>query len=293
MLLQIRSFLAVLEEGSLHRAASRLNISQSALSRQMQALEHELGGQLLERSSTGVLPTPGGRALAERMGSFLSKYDAGLLTVRRILRGEAGDLRIGYLASAFHEYLEPALEKLRHVHPEIRVKLLDLFPGEQISALRQGNIDMVFTQNNGNLLGRDFHTRKLAVVQSFACLPEEHPLASGKPVKLAELKGETFIVGSETELPGMRRRLMQLCRTCGKFTPKMVEIPGGLSDAFSAVANEGAVGILPAFLRYQRPGTMIVPISDANATWDLVVAWQKGHTSEPLRILLASLSSVE
>ncbi|MDQ8209783.1 LysR family transcriptional regulator, partial [Coraliomargarita sp. SDUM461003] len=61
MIPQLRSFLAVLEEGSLHRAADRLNISQSALSRQMQALEHEVGGALLNRSSTGVQATPGGR----------------------------------------------------------------------------------------------------------------------------------------------------------------------------------------------------------------------------------------
>ena len=51
------------KKGSLHRAAVRLNISQSALSRQMQTLEHELGGSLLERSTTGVKPTAGGHAL--------------------------------------------------------------------------------------------------------------------------------------------------------------------------------------------------------------------------------------
>jgi DNA-binding transcriptional LysR family regulator len=66
MLAQIRSFLIVVEEGSLHRAAARLHISQPALSRQMQALEHELGGRLLEHMATGVSPTAGGQALAPR-----------------------------------------------------------------------------------------------------------------------------------------------------------------------------------------------------------------------------------
>jgi DNA-binding transcriptional LysR family regulator len=56
MLAQIRSFLTVVEEGNLHRAAARLRISQSRLSRQMQALEHELGGRLLERMAAGVSP---------------------------------------------------------------------------------------------------------------------------------------------------------------------------------------------------------------------------------------------
>jgi DNA-binding transcriptional LysR family regulator len=77
MLAQIRSFLTVVEEGSLHRAAARLRISQPALSRQMQALEHELGGRLLERMATGVRPTAGGQALAERTRVLLFAFRNG------------------------------------------------------------------------------------------------------------------------------------------------------------------------------------------------------------------------
>src|SRR5216684_2400955 len=121
VILQLRSFLVVIEEGSLHRAATRLNLSQSALSRQMQALEHELGGKLLERSSTGVRPTNGGHALAAKMGAFLTSYDAALLEVRRLVRGEGEQLRIGYVGSAAHDYLNPALTHLRQTHPSAKV----------------------------------------------------------------------------------------------------------------------------------------------------------------------------
>ena len=161
MLLQLRSFLVVIEEGSLHRAATRLNISQSALSRQMQALEHEFDGSLLERSSTGVVPTFAGRELADRMAGYLAGYDEHILAVRRIIRGESGELRIGYLASAFHEYLEPALANLRRLHPQTKVKLLDLFPGEQITALRRGDIDFAFTQDAGNISPTTFTRERL------------------------------------------------------------------------------------------------------------------------------------
>jgi len=85
MLTQIRSFLTVVEEGSLHRAAARLRISQSALSRQMQALEHELGGRLLERMTTGVSPTAGGQTLAKKMGAVLASYDLAMNHTRRAL----------------------------------------------------------------------------------------------------------------------------------------------------------------------------------------------------------------
>ena len=185
VILQLRAFLAVIEEGSLHRAATRLSLSHSALSRQMQALERELGGKLLERSSTGVQPTAGGYALATKTAALLASYDSTMVEVRHLVRGETEQLRIGYLASAFGEYLAPALEKVRQVHPRTKVKLLDLFPGEQITALRQGEIDIALTQEIGDLLGRDFYTRQLAVTESVVALPAGHPLGLRKQVKIA------------------------------------------------------------------------------------------------------------
>src|SRR5260221_3869187 len=100
MLDQIRSFLTVVEEGSLHRAAARLRISQPALSRQMQALEHELGGRLLERMATGVSPTAGGQAFAKRMGAVLACYDLAMSGTPRGLHQDPKQLRIAYMPAA-------------------------------------------------------------------------------------------------------------------------------------------------------------------------------------------------
>ncbi len=81
MLSQLRSFLAVIDEGSLNRAATRLRMSQPALSRQMQALEAEVGGRLLERSATGVSLTDAGHAFAAKTRALLADYDAALAEV--------------------------------------------------------------------------------------------------------------------------------------------------------------------------------------------------------------------
>jgi DNA-binding transcriptional LysR family regulator len=253
----------------------------------MQSLEHELGGKLLERSSIGVRPTAGGFALATKVAALVASYDSIMVDVRHIVRGEAEELRIGYLASAFGEYLAPALEKVRQVHPRTKVKLLDLFPGEQITALRQGKIDIALTQEIGDLLRRDFYTRELAVTESVVFLPAGHPLAVRKQVKIAELKNETFVTGTEERVPGYRRRLAQICRTCGKFRPKLVDSSGDLSSKLAMVANEDVVGLAPAYMRHQAaPGVVIIPVADAGATWRLFLVWQPGKTSGTLHTLL-------
>src|SRR6476620_4497313 len=86
---KLRLFLVVLEEGSLRRAAERLHISQSAITRQLQSLEHDLGGRILERTSAGVRPTSGGHALAAKAVLLLANYDSIMAEVRRLLRGES------------------------------------------------------------------------------------------------------------------------------------------------------------------------------------------------------------
>jgi hypothetical protein len=69
---KLRLFLVIIEEGSLRRAAERLHISQSAVTRQIQLLEHDLGGQILERASSGVRPTIGGQTLARKARGLLA-----------------------------------------------------------------------------------------------------------------------------------------------------------------------------------------------------------------------------
>src|ERR1700733_9082204 len=142
MLEKLRLFLVVLEEGSLRRAADRLRISQSAITRQMQSLELDLGGRVLERTSAGEGPTIYVHALAGLSKTLLANYYSTMAEVRRVVRGESERLRIGYIASGVQEYLGPALVVLRRAYPRLKVEMLDQTPGEMIIEFRQGKIDL-------------------------------------------------------------------------------------------------------------------------------------------------------
>jgi len=138
MLDRIRALLIVIEEGSVSRAAVRLRIAQPALSRQMKLLESEVGGKLLERETSGVKPTGLGHALAKAMRPVIDSYDAALEEVRHQARGSGGQLRVGFLISAAQHILTPAMDQLRRSHPDLKLKLFDMSPKEQIDALRGG-----------------------------------------------------------------------------------------------------------------------------------------------------------
>jgi DNA-binding transcriptional LysR family regulator len=290
---KIRLFLVVLEEGSLRRAADRLRISQSAITRQMQSLELDLGGRVLERTSAGVRPTSSGQALAERARTLLADYDRTIAEVRRLVRGDSERLRIGYIASAVHEYLGPALAVLRYAYPRLKVKMLDQTPGETIVALRQGKIDFALTLLGVALLSRDFHTRKLATVRSLVALPVSHRFATERQVSLSQLKGETFVRGPDDVVPGYTQRITQFCRKFGGFRPRLATIDraDSLVESLAVAANEEAISIQPAFISHLNvPNVVMVPIADAGATWDLFVVWQRGKITGPLRTLLSELN---
>jgi DNA-binding transcriptional LysR family regulator len=290
---KLRVFLVVLEEGSLRRAADRLRISQSAITRQMQSIELDLGVRVLERKSAGVRPTSGGQALAKRAKTLLADYDSAMAEVRRLDRGESERLRIGYIASAVQEYLGPALAVLRRAYPGLKIKMLDQTPGEMIVALRQGDIDLALTLLGIDLLSRDFYTRKLATVRSVVVLPVSHRFAAERQVSLSQLKGETFVRGSNDVVPGYTQRIVQFCRKYGGFRPRLVTIDKATSlvESFALAANEEAISIQPAFISHLKvPNVVMVPIADAGATWDLFVVWQPGEIASPLRTLLSELN---
>ena len=292
VLAQLRAFLIIMEEGSLNRAAIRLRISQSTLSRQMQALEADIGGALLERTTAGVRPTDAGHALASSLPKLLAGYDAVIAEARRLARGQRDLIRVGYLGSAAQIFLDPALSVMRRRHPEVKVKLLDLSPGEQIAALRKGEIDLALIGQEGALVSTEFYTQKLTTLPLVAVMPADHSLASKKQISLKELREERFISSIEEDLPGHNRWITQLCRKAG-FRPKFVQEAVSVSNLFTLIASEGAVALVPSYLRhFPVAGVAMVELSDKKATWDFLVVWQRGRTAKSLRELIDALTGV-
>lgn len=286
----LRAFFTVVEQGSLNRAAERLRLAQSTLTRQMRTLEEAMGGRLLERGPAGVAPTAAGHALIERAGPALDELDRALGEVRRRARGQSSELRVGYLMSAATDHLSPALAALRRAHPEVKVKLRDLSPGEQIAALRRGELDVALLGAAGRGIDREFYVRKLAVLPVLVALPAHHALVSKTELRMADLRGQSFIGAPDSDLPGHDRWITALAKRAG-FRARFVASADGLTHGLALVVAENAVALIPDYAKkISAPGVVLRPLRDAAARWDFMVAWQRGKTTPPLRVLLDALA---
>ena len=104
---QLRSFVAVVEEGSITRAAARLHIAQQSLSQQIRTLELQIGAPVLTRSSRGVAPTAVGVVLLREARAVLAQAERAADGVQRAARGDTGVLRVGFLNSVANYLMPP------------------------------------------------------------------------------------------------------------------------------------------------------------------------------------------
>jgi DNA-binding transcriptional LysR family regulator len=116
-------FLAVVEEGSFSRAASRLNVTQPALSQQVKALEHEVGAPLLDRLGRGVRTTAAGRAYLPHVHTTLAAYRRGQRAVHSVKTGLAGELELATVISVGLGVLLKPLLRWHVELPNVSVRL--------------------------------------------------------------------------------------------------------------------------------------------------------------------------
>lgn len=286
----MRSFFAISEFGSMSKAAEQLHVSQSTLTRQMQVLETEVGGQLMERGRSGVALTAAGHALLEGMRAVVARADIVLSEARKLARGQSASVRIGYITSAGGTYLNPALAGLRRAHPQTKVHLVDLYPSALVDGLRRGELDVAILGNINAAIPREFFVRRIATFPVLVALPEVHALAAEDKLVLADLRKELFVGVNLENIPGFNNWLIQLCRR-GGFRPKIVENAESIAHTLSLLVAENAVALLPALVeRAQVPGVTFRPLRGTTAKWDLQVAWQRGKITEPVRELVNLLT---
>ncbi|HEY3477959.1 MAG TPA: LysR family transcriptional regulator, partial [Streptomyces sp.] len=143
---QIEYFSVIVREGSFSRAARKLHIGQPALSKQIQALERELGAELLVRLPGGVRPTAAGARMAEMGPALLGYLDDIRSAVRDAAASLTGTVRLGMspsLVSALAGHLE---ESFAEKHPRLRVEIVEALPMFLAEWVEEGRLDLgVFT----------------------------------------------------------------------------------------------------------------------------------------------------
>ncbi|MDX6241413.1 MAG: hypothetical protein QOG10_6237 [Kribbellaceae bacterium] len=196
-LVALRVFREVVERGTLTAAAAALGYTQSAVSRQIAALERAAQAPLLERRRDGVRLTTAGDVVLRHAAAVLAQMDA----AERELAGlpaEAGTVRLGWFSSAGAVLLPGAIAALRRSHPAITVTSREGSTPSLVRALRAGTLDLALLASTPPFRPPDAASPPLkleTLTQRSLCLavPASHPFARNDSVEVADLRGQRWI----------------------------------------------------------------------------------------------------
>ena len=198
MIRQMRYFIAVVETGNFGEAGEACHISQSAVSQQIQALENELGVQLLHRHGRKFDVTPAGRYFYQRAKQQIREMDSLVREVRRIGKGEHQNLRIGVLNGFSNLLMQKAICAFAQDHPNVTLSIRTGTHEEIFQWLIAGQLDLVINDQR-RALSDQFFNEFLMEQQVYALLRQDTAEASPAGIELADLKSLLCILVSGPE----------------------------------------------------------------------------------------------
>ncbi|MEW2164808.1 LysR family transcriptional regulator [Streptomyces sp. NPDC007084] len=250
---KLRYFAAVAEHRHFGRAAEELYIAQPVLSRQIRALEQELGCALFVRTTRSVQLTPAGEQLRQEAPGLLASVDSAVRRVHEVGRG------VERLVVAFTPglHVSEAVRVFSAAHPDVEIELLQVKWWEQTAPLRDGRADVGYLRRPFDDSG--LHTVAVGTERKDACLPATHPLAGRPALVLADLEGESILDARER-------------RT------------SSVEEKFELVAAGHGIALVPHSVAcsYSRPDLVHIPVKDAEPV-DVCIAVVKDRRERHVR----------
>lgn len=284
-------FVAVVEEGTITRAAARLHMSQPPLTVRLKSLESELGVELLSRHGRGVEPTAAGRVFAERARRLLVDAQSTADAVRSVGHGVSGHLSLTVGSSVAPSLLATLVRVLRDQAPEVSLSVADGTDAAVSDRVAHGEADAGLLHLAPREAGAARHSRALETAVAtreplMAVLREDHPGATAERADLATLIADVLIVPSRASAPGLHAQLLAVWRASGA-DPERIREADSTTTTLALVQAGLGVTIMPvALAEVAWRGLRAMPLRQHHPAVETAVVWRHDATSPVLRRFL-------
>ncbi|MDP4004755.1 LysR family transcriptional regulator [Methylobacterium sp. NEAU K] len=238
---QISYFVALFEEGSVTRAAQRMNVVQPALSMQIAKLERELGQRLFDRQPKAMMPTAAGRTLHRLVQPIQRDVAEARAVMARLSQTVSGRVTVGILSSLSMSVVPSVLVRFAAAYPDVELSLADGYTSTFIEGVGTGALDLAVINRPARRLG--LVTAPLLDEEMVVVGGRDTPLPVPLPFRMADLAALDLI------LPSTRHGLrLELDRRVGSadvtLSPKLeLDLPSAIADF---VARSASFTVLPS-----------------------------------------------
>ena len=272
---QVRYFVALAQELNFTRAADRCNVSQPALTRAIQQLEHELGGPLFHRERGNTHLSELGRMMLPYLETIQVQTQAAREQARAVKKLEGTTLTIGTMCTIGPQLIAGLLIRFRAAHPEVEVQVIDAGAPQMIEKLEKGELEIAVV-GVPDELPDTLHQLPIFEEDFVILLPPNHRLCAHNPVRAIDLHDEPYVSRSNCEV----------------FAPVRADLNGRgifLRKVFSSPRDDWVQGMIKAGLglgffpqsAVSDPDLVVRPLVEPSYSRTIYLATVRGRPHSP------------
>lgn len=255
---QVTYFLTVAELGSFSAAADHLYISQSSLSKQIMALEKELGIELFDRSKRNIVLTEAGATFRKHAQRLNDEYKEMLANLKEYKR--APSLSIVAIPVIAQYGITSYIAQFQSAFPNIQLMLEEREASTILPALNDHQFDLAFVRDN-YLDIEQYHVLEVDRDKFMVTLSVKHPLATCTSISLSELANENFIMFDKGTI--VHELAVDVCREAG-FVPRIFYASLRVESILGLVASQSGIALImeKIFQYHKHPDVIAIPLRE-------------------------------
>ncbi len=278
---KLQIFVAAAESKSFSLAGEKLNITHSAVSKNISALESDLNLILFIKDRNGASLTPAGKFLYEKTRDMFSLFNTNIEKAHEIQTGKIFSLSIGYVETSLSDKVKDTLKDFLTSYPNINLTLSQYNIVDLCNLFNKNELDVVFISNlNISLLeATDVKFSIAYKCKATLFFPDTHRFAKMEKIDFTDLKQENFISVSNDSLPGYTNLLYQICSDYN-FKPNIAKVSPNCDTSY-LYASMGIGIILGIDTMDTSSYSNLIKHILPNELGSIVMAWHN-DSSNPL-----------
>ncbi|MER5701479.1 MULTISPECIES: LysR family transcriptional regulator [unclassified Micromonospora] len=285
---QLRYFVAVAEVRHFTQAADVVGITQPSLSKQIHALEADLGAPLFERVRGNIALTAAGEVLLPLARRILADVETATREVQELVGLRRGRVRLGATPSLATALAPPVLRRFRDAHPAVDLRVEEGGSQNLVRDLLRGDLDLALIIMPAHGADPGLHTEEILRESLVVASLDEVPGTSAAgELRVTDLRGQPLVMFREGY--DLRDATLQACREAG-FEPTL-SVDGGEMDAVLSFVEAGlGVALVPGIVVARRPAIRVTRLAPPGVRRTIAVARRRDveptHAGRELRRIL-------
>lgn len=275
--------MAVVQAGSMNRAATLLHTTQPAVSRSTTELEHTMGVRLLDRHARGVEPTECGRALLDGGTAMFDELRLAVKNIEHLTDPAAGEIRIACNPVLATSFVSAVIDRISRRHPRIAFRVLVKQADALKRELSDRNVDLLVARRLGDLEDERLNFEFLFAEAYVIAAGAQNPLARRRKIELADLVNECWALPPQEHVLGLVAT--KIFRASGLGYPAATVITAAPDMRTSLLATGRFLSIFnDSILRFPtgRPEIKVLPIKMPVPPVDIGIVTLKNRTLSPV-----------